>query len=105
MSTPSKFTINLSNKPLLGLDDQPIQGEGLGKSLAGILAFSQSGAALKYVNWARDLFKGRQIEVNLQEREELLQLVRNSPVQNLVKAQIEEEILRQASLEPTTPSA
>lgn len=98
------YTLDM-NKPLLGLDDQPVAGDTLNKHLAGVLAFSKSGPALQFTNWARDLFKSRTIVINISEREELLRAIRESGLQNIVRAQLEQTILEQAPLEPATPAA
>lgn len=76
------------NKPVLGLDDQPIEGAHLGKLIANIMAASSKGDAIKQYDMARKLYKGEVLDLDRADQKTLKDIITESDaITNLTKAQ------------------
>lgn len=87
------IAINL-NVPLKNLDNQPIKdADGkeliMGKALSDVLMASSSGPAVKYYDWAMQLWNGKEINVDETDAKLIRQLIDTSDrITNLGKAQM-----------------
>ncbi len=80
--------INLSQK-VVDLDGKSVEDLTLGKLLGNQLAGSNKGEALKYYDWAVQLYKGGDIEVDKVDAKKIKEFVETTEsLTNLVKAQI-----------------
>lgn len=98
-----KITIDL-NKPFLNLDNEPHKlnakdTQTLGKLLGSVLANFNKGNAIKYTDWALDLWRGRTIQVDEADKKELLKFIQdNEGLTNLMKAQMEKAVTESSEL-------
>lgn len=82
------------NKQLLGLDGKPVKDIDdkditIGKLLAGQLAGSNKGDALKLFTWAQKVYNGEPLELDPSDTSTLKDFVKNSEqLTVLAKAQI-----------------
>lgn len=91
----TKYTFMLDfNQTLKGLDGQEVKDEKseaitLGKMLAGQLAFSNKGDALKLFNWAQKMYNGEPLELDKSDEATLKTFVKdNEQLTILAKAQL-----------------
>jgi hypothetical protein len=83
------------NFDFIGLDDQIFEGGNAGKMLAGALASSSKGDALKFWDWAKKLFKGEVLDLDKSDQETLKGFVKDSDSFTvLAKAQLLEIFIK-----------
>jgi hypothetical protein len=83
------------NFDFIGLDDQIFENNNASKMLAGALASSSKGDALKFWDWAKKLFKGEALDLDKSDQETLKSFVKESESFTvLAKAQILEIFLK-----------
>lgn len=73
------------NKPLIGLNGQAAKDENgsettLGKILASVLANSNKGNALKFMDWARKMWNGEVLNMDRADRKMLTEFIETSEV-------------------------
>lgn len=86
------MTLDLK-KPFLDLEDKPVQDILLSRILANAIASSNAGNVIKMGDWASNLYKTGQIEIDLADKILLNGWVENCTALNLwMRRQIMREI-------------
>ena len=86
MST--SFIIDL-NKPIVGLDGNPIEESNLGKIVAQMLVSATKGDALKFWSWANKLYVGESLDLDPSDKEVLKNFIKDhEQLTILTKAQV-----------------
>lgn len=90
------------NKQVKGLDGTDLQGDQntMAKILANLLAYSSSGPMVKFMDWARDLYRGKTLEIDRTDADVLKAFVEGSNLPNLTKEQMVNVILEAAVEKP-----
>lgn len=86
--------INLT-KQVIGLSGQPLEGEAnaLNKIVANALAYASSGPVTKFMDWARDLYAGKAINLDRTDAEVLEHFIKeHQMIPNITKEQALEVI-------------
>lgn len=84
------------NKPVLGLDDQPIADANLGKILANVLTSATKGDPIKLYDWGRKLFQGEILDLDRADQDLLKGLIKDAEqISILVKAQALEVFIKE----------
>lgn len=84
------------NKPILGLDDQPIESQNLGKLIANMITATPKGDAMKLYDWGRKLYKGEVLDLDRADQQTLKGLIENSEtIFVLAKAQALEVFIKE----------
>ena len=87
------------NKPLLDLDNAPVEKVTIGVVLAQQLISSTKGDALKFLDWAITLKQGKPLHLDISDKEKLKLFVESSEtLTNLGKGRILQEILAAKNL-------
>lgn len=77
------------NKSLVGLDGVEIADSNMGKILAGHLAQSNKGDALKFWEIALKLQKGEEIDLDTSDQNTIKEFIKNAEtLPNITKAQL-----------------
>lgn len=66
------------NKQILDLDQNPIEGSNIGKTLATVLVAQPKGDALKFLEWAQKMYKGEVIDLDTSDQNTLKDFIKNS---------------------------
>lgn len=83
-----KIILDLNQK-LADLDGNPIEGQLLGEAVSNRLVSVSRGNAIKYLDWAIALHKGKKLELDQADYQELYKFVEDQPdLTILAKGQI-----------------
>lgn len=90
------------NNQVIGLNGQPLEGEqnSINKILANILAYSSSGPLTKFMDWARDLYAGKVLNLDRTDAEVLEGFIKSlDTIPNITKEQML-EVIAEARVQP-----
>jgi hypothetical protein len=77
------------NFSLLDLDGNPIENANVGKLIANILVQQSKGDPLKFWDWALDLNKGKELDLDSSDQETFRNFIKeNEQITIIAKAQI-----------------
>ena len=74
------------NKPLIGLDDEPIPDFNLGKNIANLLAQNTKGDCIKFTDWARKIYKGEVLDLDNADQITLKEFIKSLEISNIFEA-------------------
>lgn len=78
------------NSPLMGLDGKAIDADmTLGKRLGNLLSVSNKGDAVKYMDWAKKLYRGEVLELDRSDKRTLIDFIKgHDELINLMEDQL-----------------
>jgi len=83
------------NFNLLDLDGNQIENSNVGKLVANMLVQQSKGDALKFWDWALDLNKGKELDLDSSDQETLKNFIKdNEQLKIIAKAQILKSLKR-----------
>jgi len=82
------------NKPLIDLEDKPIEDFNIGKNLATLLAQNTKGDCIKLTDWARQIYKGEVIDLDNADQITMKEFIKSAEISNILKSQLLECLIK-----------